>query len=270
MSIIKKTIENKGQDINLKIGLTSNNNLSGLQDSIDDFVTEETGLSVNDVDDGEKTRFTIDGGSRRFNWLFSSGFTTTGTRDGGNKSLVEFETGEGGFFDAGFFASDITGLDEVFLRSFFIMQIFDSNNIEKQTQLHIGYFNGLNIIRKENLYDTSFLIGDDDEFGDIYIPNSFTGSTVYMKTFFYNAKTGRLHLFQNQGSSGSTLESKLYFDVILLRSSNTWSSDTLDFSEIVNTNYVDNVNETLDSFRNEKPTYPTGNTFTSGGTYTII
>ena len=224
MSIIKKIIKTKGQDLNIKLNLSSNNNLNGLQDSIDDFIIEETGLSLNNVKDGEKTRFTINGDSRIFNWKFSTGYTTTGVQHTTTITLpippfgtytFYHDTGNGGFFDLGYLASEITGRTTTLLSSFFMIQIYDSDNSIKQNLLHTGYYNGSNFLSSGNGLNTSFVISNDDEFSSLYIPKTYSGSTVYMKSLFYNAKTGKLQVFLYEPNESLTTESKLYSEIIL-------------------------------------------------------
>jgi len=262
MSIIRqkiKFIPNTNQ--NIRIFLEEDVNLSGLQDDIDDFVAEETGLSINDTEDQETFRYTPDD-TFTMKVYFWSGSTFSPSYE-----------------QAGFTTGETSTRDEVILRSFYVMQIYDSVLTENQTLLHTGYYNGYNFIQENDTDATYYFYPEDeDEFANLYIPqwfiDSMTGDTVdlYGKLSFYNAKTGELQLFsQKFGLLGSyelpTVDEDMYFTITLSASTFSYDPTSLYAHELKNTDYVDKINETIDSFDNQKPTYPTGDTFLNTGRY---
>ena len=260
MRLVKEKIKLKNEDVTLKIELCSNNNLNGLEESINDFVQEEIEQSINSIIDGDKTRFLPDA---QVEYIFN--FFNSTTSDF-TPSLL----------NAGFTNVDISNREEFVLRSFYIIQLFDSINIENQILIHNGYYNGFNFIF-ENGTNSSYLITEDDEFSNFYILNNFineiTGSTtvnLFAKFLFYNAKTGKLQVFFNEDNENLTTEEKMYFQVTLDLLTKTYTffpSNILNIKELVNEEFVDKTNDTLSSFVNEKPTFPTGTTFNTDGKY---
>lgn len=261
MQFIRKKIKLK-PTVNQQVDIffSENVNLSGLQDDIDNFVAEETGLAINDVKDEETFRYVPNDSFSMKVYFWDGSYSPDYTQAG-------FTTGE-------------TAIrDEVILRSFFILQVYDSTSTENQTLLHTGYYNGYNFIQENDSSATYIFYPEDEvEFNNLYIPQwfieSMTGDTVniYGKLSFYNAKTGELQLFsQKYGFLGSyelpTIEEDLYTTLTLTGSTFQYDPATMYAHELKNTNYVDKINNSLDSFDNEKPTYPTGNTFLNTGEY---
>lgn len=262
MSILRqklKLVPNKDQ--NIQISIPANVGLNGLQEDIDDFVAEETGLSINDVQDAETFRYKPNNSFTMEVNFFSGG------------------TYSPAYTQAGFTTGETSTRNEVILRSFFLLQVYDSVLIENQTLLHSGYYNGFNFIRvndTEAVY--TFNPANDTEFNNLYIPQSFinniSGDTVdlFGKISFYNAKTGELQLFsQKHGTLGSfeqpLIDEDLYFTITLTASTMQYNQPIIYAHELQNADYVEKVNETIESFENQRPTYPTGNTFVNTGQY---
>ncbi len=262
MQLIRKKIKFiPTVDQNIEFVLSENVNLSGFQDDIDNFVAEETGLSINDVEDKETFRYLPDATMTMKIYFYS-----------GTSYSVDYTY-------AGFTTGETSQRDEVILRSFYLMQVYDSTSTENQTLLHTGYYNGFNFIQ-ENDVDAIyyFYLEDEDEFTNLYIPQwfieSMTGDTVdlYCKLSFYNAKTGELQLFsQAHGLLGSfikpTTDEDMYTTITLSASTFQYDPSAMYAHELKNTDFVDKVNNTVDSFDNLKPTYPTGDTFLNSGEY---
>ena len=262
MQLIKHKIKLK-PTVDQQVGITFSENvgLSGLQEDIDNYVAEQTGLSINDVDDAETFRYRPD-----------DTFTMKVYFWNGSTYSISYE-------QAGFTTGETATRDEVVLRSFFMLQVYDSVSTQNQTLLHTGYYNGYNFIVENDTDATYFFYPEDeDEFANLYIPQSFinsmTGDTVdvYGKLSFYNAKTGELQLFsQKHGFLGSyelpTVEEDLYTTLTLSASTFSYDPDSMYAHELKNTDYVEKINNTVDSFDNQKPTYPTGNTFVNTGEY---
>lgn len=259
MQYIKTVAKRTGGDLTFTVPLSVDEQLNGLQQPIDEYITRETGLSINPVEDKDTFRYKPDSP-----YVFDALFYSGGTYD----NSYEY---------AGFTAQEIALKNVVILRSFYIMQVYDSVETSNQTLLHNGYYNGFNFIF--NGTDSQYLITEEDEFSDLYIPNwyieSLSGATttLYGKISFYNAKTGKLQLF-SQAYSGATDyvvptgDTDMYFELQL-------DPTTLEYNiaqpiishELTNADYIDKINNTLDSFDNQTPTYPTGNTFLNTGQY---
>jgi hypothetical protein len=259
MRIIKEKVRFTGRDVNVKLTFSSNNNINGLQESIDDFIEAETGLSINPVIDGETFRTkTEDTNTFTFNFYGDSGnpiFDNDLTLDG-------------------FTASEISESNDVVRGSFYLMQIFDSFNKENQTLLHSGFLNGSKITGST----TTYVIDENDEFSCLYIPENFitsvTSSTVtlYARFFFFNAKTNFLQVFYNQNNESLTTEEKLYYEVVLDPTTRSYNFETTNIvlKQSINNTYNTLLNNRLPKFRLEKPNYPTGEFFSNDGTYDEI
>jgi hypothetical protein len=253
MQLLKEKILFKpNQSQNIQIFIAENTSFNGLQEDIDDFVAVETGLSINDVEDKETFRY-LPESANTLNIFFFSG----GTYD----DTYEY---------AGFTSGETTLRDEVILRSFYLMQVYDLVIPEKQTLLHTGYFNGFNFININNT-GTTYTYDSDTEFSNLYIPQWFIETlsgqttTLYGKISFFNAKTGSLQLFSITPSASyvePNTDADLYLEINLNPTGFTYSASTTTYGfELQNIDYVEKINNTLDVFDNEKPTYPTGNTF---------
>lgn len=256
---IKEKIRFKGNDVKLRVSLTANDNLNGLQESINEYVERETGLSINPATDGETFRLRNSLGSKTFVFQFYNGSTYSSE-----------------LLNAGFTTDDFETRSLSIQSSFFIMQVYDSVNTENQTLLHSGFLNGYNFTNSSSVYQ----ITSEKEFDNIYIEQNFidsqSGNTfyVYAKFFFFNAKLGKLHSFYNHENESLTTEHKLYYPIEINKSLKQYkfykfpvSPTTIFCKELVNADYNERLNTTLDTFGNEKPTYPTGTIFTNSGTY---
>jgi hypothetical protein len=265
MQFIKQKIKLKPTvDQNIPIFFSENVESSGLQEDIDNYVEEQTGLSINDVDDGETFRYLPDGSeSMRIYW-FSGG---------------SYSSKDNGYEYAGFTTGETSSRSEVILRSFYIMQVYDSTSTQNQTLLHTGYFNGYNFLNI-NSGQTLYTFDAEEEYTNLYIPQWFIESvsgqttTLYGKVSFYNAKTGKLQLFSHGVTPGfvpsrkpPTVDEDYYFEIELIPSGLTYNVGTIWGYELQNTDYIDKINNTVSSFSNQKPTYPTGNTFINTGRY---
>lgn len=259
MQLIKEKHRSVGKDLNIKIPLGSNINLNGLQQSINDYVERETGLSINPVIDGETFRFTRNIG-QNFRFEFYDGiFANTYT-----PSLLS----------AGFTQDEIDSQKDVLTKSFFILQIYDSINGDNQTLLHNSYYNGTSFTSVSSIYN----IPVSEEFSNIYIPEWFLNETddneivMYGTFLFFNAKFGKLEVFFNKDNESSTSDDKLYNTITLNKSNRNYSiqsnSTTITLKELANPDYVNKLNESLNTFDNEIPQYPTGDQFNNDGTYT--
>jgi len=252
MQYIKSTVRRTGADLTFTIPFSVDEHPNGLQQPIDNFIEEQTGLSINPAEDGD---------TYRSKPLVS--YITDMLFYSGGSYVNDYEA-------AGFTTNEISLKNEVILRSFYIMQVYDSVKTSNQTLLHNGYYNGFNFIFNGN--DSLYTITEEDEFSDLYIPNWFIESlsgvttTLYGKISFYNAKTGKLQFFsQKVNPTGDT---NMYFEIQLNPNLLTYTvSSPIVSYELTNSEYINKINNTLDSFTNQKPTYPIGNTFLNTGKY---
>lgn len=257
MQLIKETTKFTGVDIKIKINLDSTNNLGGLQQAINDYIERETGLSINPVTDGETFRYKNANGNINFDFDFK--------RASNYSSLYTF---------AGFIPAEVNSKADVFTNSFFIMQIYDSMVSENQTLLHNSYYNGYSFESDRAEFTLPFT----NEFMNLYIPEWFIneneGETidVFAKFLFYNAKTGKLQIFYNKDRSTNTTEEKIYHDLTITKIDKTYEMSTININgkEFGNQEYIDKINESLDSFDNEAPVFPDGKQFNNDGTYTEV
>ena len=239
------------RDINLKISLSTDNSLSGLQQDIQNYVERETGLSINSADDGETFRYLPTGETTLTFEFFSGGTYYT--------SLLA----------AGFESDDI-GFTGPILSSFYLLTLFNDRSRTSQLKLNNGFLNGYDFAGSGDT--TIYDINSNDEFSNLYINNDFintlTGeTTLYFTLSFYNGKTGKLQLFYNKDLESDVTENRNYFELTLNPTEKTydWSS-TINAKEITNTGFTETINETIDNFENQKSVFPSGNAL-SGNTY---
>ena len=256
MRLIKEKHRSVGKDLNIKIPLGANANLNGLQQSINDYIERETGLSINPVIDGETFRF-IRNIDQNFRFEFFDGSIYT-------PSLIT----------AGFTQDEIDSQEDVVTNSFYILQIYDSINSDNQILLHNSYYNGTSFTSASSIYN----IPVSEEFSNIYIPEWFINETndneivMYGTFLFFNAKTGKLEVFFNKDNQFETSDDKLYNTITLNKSNRNYSiqsnSATIMLRELINSDYVDKLNESLNTFNNEIPQFPSGDKFNDDGSYT--
>jgi len=253
----KIQISTADADANIKINLKSEYMLGGLTEDIDNLVTEQTVENINNGVDAEKLRFTPLGMSN----FMSAKFYSTGS----STYVTSVAPNE-------FTASTSTA----FLNSLYVYKIFDSTIENEQNLLHTGYLNGFNF---NGLSSAAYKWNGNYEYGDIHIPNFFiesiTGTTfkAYMKMNFYSAKSGIVYPFSRVIPTGNTLnESDLYQELTFTGSTKKYvfTGTTFTFYEITNPAYVEIINDSVDSISVEKPTYPSGNTFTIDGEYVTV
>lgn len=254
MSIIKQEIKNTGNDVNLKISLGLHDNFTGYQQEIDSL-TQFTALdSVNPVIDPEERKFKL---SQYFSPTIYFYFYN-------NLAVPQYNT----YFPlAGFSLSDITEKSSAFLNSFFILDFYDTYDINTQTKIFTTYLTKLG--SNQSMYS----ITSGNQLYYWYLPVSYTtsqtGSTIYgyVKFSFFNAKTGKVILFYNQDNATLSTPEKLFFKAQLNLISKTWSFITTNLNKvnayqiINNSLYLDKVNNTYDTFNNLQQTFPNGNTF---------
>ena len=263
MSISREKIKFRNRDIKIPISISSSNSRNGQQEDIDQYVREKTGLSINNIIDGEKTPYFLNF-SRNFTFKFF--FSQLGIYL--NNLRV-----------AGFTLDELNKYNENVLNSFFIAETFDTFKSEIQNKLSTNFFSGydfLNIKNGVNLDQTTYLLNSsNNEFNIQYITNSvITGNTkIYTRYSFYNGKTGKLHIFRypaanNSGELGNYVEYDLNYNSKNYGNGGVTNIILEEIPYSNNQNYIDRINETLESINVQKPTYPINPIFDPNtGTY---
>lgn len=255
--LIKEKIKYKGNNMNFKISFSSNDDFVGNQQEIDSLTQFKTLDSVNQVTDEEKRRFKSSASSQNVKFYFHKG---SGVYE--NK-----------FTTAGFTDNEISSNSLNFLNSFFILDCYDTYDINSQTKIFTTY------LTKKGTLPTYTI---DNKLNQLYyqhIPISYinknidTIPTTYIKFSFFNAKTGKLTLFYNQDNESDLTPRRMFFNTRLFINGKTWrfQSSTIRAREITNNKYVEKMNETYDKFDDLQQIFPTGNAFSlTGGTINYL
>jgi hypothetical protein len=251
MSIIKEKIKYAGSGMTINFGLSSNNSFLGYQQEIDNLTQVVSLDLVNPEIDVEERRFKSFNSSMlipQLEFQFFSG------------------TYQNNFLAAGFTLNNILYNASNILNSFFIMDFYNTYDVNTQIKIFTTYLTKIGIIP---LYD----INATNQLYYWYIPmwylNAQTGSTItgYAKFTFYNAKTGTIALFYNNDNLAYTTPEKMYFKVEINIPNKTWKFTNPSFPLILakqlytSTQYNQRVNDTVTNFNNEAQNYPSGQTF---------
>lgn len=248
----KFKISSTNSDANLNIFFTSSNNLGGLSEEIDNLVTDQTNTSINGTSDEENIRFQPANSNYNLTAYFYNTTTLTYVT---NVAPNEFAP------------SAVTSSN--FLNSFYVYKIYDTPSENTQNLIYTGYLNGFNF----NGYSSAaYKWTEAFEYSDIHVPISYISGlsadtfSLYMKLNFYSANSGHVYPFSGT-TTNSNKEIDLYNVVTFTGSTKMYNVSTLTFKEIKQSAYVDIINESVESLNIDKPVFPTGNTFTTGGQY---
>jgi len=251
-----------GNSMNLIISLGSNENFIEYGEDINNL-TQFTALDlVNPVVDGEVRRFKLVPAPTNdvlLQFQFYSPITTTYLNS---------------FLFAGFTGDEIADSANDILNSFFILDFYDTSNINSQTKIFTTYLTKL-LVPVGGIYYSQYTIGasTNNQLYRWYVPLSYinaqTGSTVigYVKFSFYNAKTGNITPFYNQDNESLTTPERIFFKAQLDLTNMTWKMLTTVYSyikakEIANNNlYINKVNNTVGNMDNLQQNPPSGNTY---------
>jgi len=259
--MIKEKIKYNGLDLNLNFSLDSKDDFLDYQQEIDTLTQVLSVSLINNSVDQEVRRFKISTSTNLNFYLYN----TTGNTYANN------------LYATGFNSNEIQYNNNV-LNSFFILDFYDSIDINTQNRIFTSY---MTIINQTNASTTYILnTSNSNQFCYLYVPLSYiniqTGSTVtgYSKFSFYNAKTGSVKIFFNNDNSTLTNNERMLFKTELNLSNKTWKFDTRSFpnlfmfEEIKSTAYINRINAAVPKFNNKQQLYPTGNTFNyKTGTY---
>jgi len=264
MCIIQHKIINNGKDKIIKIALTQPIDYLGYEESLDNFINETTNNNINDVDDSEKFKFKYLDSNKN------------------NKINIYFKYYSGNTYDynykfIGFVEDDINFNKTSFKNSFYVIDVFDNYNTQIQNKVTSNYLTVLgNSINSNYIIDYT---GNSKQLSYLYIPVNFienvvTGNTItlYVRLSFYNAKTGKLHLFYNSENEFLLTEEKYYYKILLDKTNKSFKYivNNIDIIplEVINNEYIDKFNRSLTILPQKQQNYPAGNTFNYiDGTY---
>jgi len=264
MSVIRENIKLKNQDINIKFTLSSNDDFYDYQQEISNISDEISASLINIHNDTEARKFkykNTNSSTISFNFIDHYG------------SLVN------NFEGAGFTTNEINNNRTSFLNSFFILDYYDTFDINIQRKIFTTYLTKLGAT-STYLIDSSVI----NQLYYWYVPQSYvdieTGSTVtgYVKFSFYNSKnlTNSIIIFNNNDITTQTPE-RMFFKVELDLINKTWEfkdTTTITANQIdSNSAYANKVNNTVSKINNIKQIFPNGNSFilnSNNGSYELI
>jgi len=165
------------------------------------------------------------------------------------------------------------------LNSFFIMEMYDSWDINTQRKIFTSYLTKLigNDAYGNKVYTPNYTIGGSvpNQFYNWYLPVWYlTGSTIitgYTKFSFYNATNGKVMPFYNYDNEASITAEKQYFNSFINVTGKTWNIYTPPTHAGVviarelwsSTAYSDKLDNTVENYNNQAQDYPSGNAFNS-------
>lgn len=253
MSIIKEKIKFDGRNMNFKFSLSSNDNFIGFQQEIDSLMQSTTTDLINPAVDAEEKRFKLNSTPNANLTLIFQFYNVTASI-----SQILFTA-------AGFTTDEINSKSLNLLNSFFILDFYDTYNINTQTKIFTTYLTKIGNTPQYTINETS-----NNQLYRWYVPISYlTGTTMtgYVKFSFYNAKTGKITTFFNVDNTSLTTPEHMFFKAQLDQSNMTWKFLTTSYPIITaneisnNTLFTDKVNNTIDNMDNLKQNPPSGDTF---------
>ncbi len=255
MPIIKEKIRYAGNNMNLKISLSSNVDFVGQQQEIDSLTQFKTASLINPIIDAERRKFKLnpDTSIQVFQFFFY---------DGSGGYFTKYST-------AGFTPDEILNNSNKFLNSFFILDFYNTYDINIQNKIFTTY-----LVKKPNTDISIFpVVNKSSQLYYWYVPvwyiNQYTGATQngYTKFSFFNAKTGKIISFYNADNESDITTKRMFFKSELNFINKTWkiiepSYPLVKAKEIPTNQYTERMSNTVDRFNNLQQVYPTGNTFT--------
>lgn len=220
MNTIK--ISNQGSviDNHLMVNLLSMFDIDKSRD-IDNFINKTTIKSINPIIDVEKTIFRSSTSLSIIPYIIDTS-TNTYTNS---------------FLNTLFTVEDISNYSEGFIKSFYLLEFYDSNDIanqslifDKRLYLRPVISKDTNTIENANT-DISFnnfniLIGNNINLEKDLIIDKYC---LYLKVRFFSAKTGLLYLFKNNNDLKFNNES-LFLKINLDKVDNYWNFNIIDNS----------------------------------------
>jgi hypothetical protein len=251
-----------GTTMNLRISLSTTDNLVEYQEEIDRLTQFTTLDLVNPVTDGEERRLKMNPSPNATINLIFQFYSTI--------SLAYLNS----FLYAGFTGEEIVNSSDNILNSFFILDFYDTFDINSQTKIFTTYLTKV-LVPVGGIYYSQYAIGanNNNQFYRWYIPLAYiesqTGTTAtgYVKLSFFNAKTGKVVTFFNADNASLTTPEFMFFKAQLDLVGMTWkflttSYPTITAKQIINnTLFTDKVNNTVASKDNLQQNPPSGTTY---------
>lgn len=250
-------IKRNSNDNVITVGLTTKSDLTGLSESNESFYLNELQKSINSAEDEEIIVFKY-----RLNTIFFS---------------FAFNPSSATLTSQGFTEDEINAPSEGLQRSFFFYQVFDSPNVYNQNLLYTNYYNGFDFFTNgdNTIYDVSRNI-----FTNINIARNQMGGIadgkLYLRFYFFNGKTGEVKTLINREKQNLTTTDKIFHEMNLNLSDNTYTFSTLSTSitlrviETDNPDYANKINNNQQKQLNQSPQTPIGSGFNDDGTYEEI
>ena len=254
MPIIKEQIKFIGDNMNLKINLSSDDNFLGYQQEIDNLTQVVSVDLINPEIDVEERRY-----------KYANATPLTLKFQFYNQTANNYQAD---FISAGFTGDEILSSSMNMLNSFFILDFYDTYDPNTQVKILRTYITKIGL-------SSTYLIGPTypNQIYCRYIPVDYikahTGATTaigYTKFSFYNAKDGSISLFYNLSNGSLSTPEKMYFKSQLDFLNKTWrfilTSNTATARELTTSPlYNQRVNDTVDNINNEEQNYPQGSAF---------
>jgi hypothetical protein len=262
---IKKIISYQGSDISFKIPISSRNDIIGSDNDtnkLSDIISEPL---INSITDYEVIRYKYGIPDITINDIISVYFYYY------DYNLFVYSNNPTAL---GFTELQLTSNDPTYLNSFFIFDIYNSNNVLTQNRLYRTY--------KTKFYSTSSDINSflsnfaltTNQLNSIFIPSYLIDQTItrfYGKFMFYNALKNNISVFYNKFYDSVPTTDKMFFPIDIDHNTKTWcfanvyntTNSYLNAYEIIATNntYITKVNNTSTGFNVKHMLAPTGSTF---------
>ncbi len=251
MTIAKRTVNINDKNKYISILLENKNASVGEDQSFDTLTINNSIDIINPVIDVETYKFKINSTGTNLQFNFHDLTRTEPKYD------IVYKT---------------TGFTNVVLQnSYFIMDIFDSFDIQKQTRLNRNYFTQLNPNNSQLSGLTStFILSStvSNQFNNVFIPKNYLDSNInneiilYCKFMFYDALNGKIVNFINQSKLNISTNDKMFFEINLNKSSRVWhfNNNVTAYGDILSI-YSEKINAAIQTQTDKTESYPTGNKF---------
>lgn len=267
--LIKKEIKFNGGDLNIKFPIGGSNEYLGYQEEVDEYTKVKSDENITPINDDEIIRFKPSLSNRLYVTFYFSG---------GTPQYLPL------YGAIGITSNDSKNLKPAYLKSFYILDFFDSPKTGEQNLLTRTYMTKLNygnipIPQFDTLDISNSSFYDVTKYSQIYyinLPKWFYNKSetifhVYMRLSFYDAKNGRYHMFYNGDYDvGDLSPNKMYFPVVVSKNGNIYKYNTQSMTtvprsinavEIKSEEFIKKYNNTFNKFKNLGQNFPQGNVF---------
>jgi hypothetical protein len=263
MSIIKQRIKFNEQDLFIKFPLNIYDSFVGYQQEIDSL-TQVTGIDlINPVIDGEIYRF-----------IYNKSISDT---------TIQFYFLQNDLLQLNFFTNLVSNINnttynDMTLNSFFILDFYDTYDINKQRKIFTTYLTKILEGEKSGIVPLPKYIISPTKKNQLYywnVPlsyiNSITGSSIvncYVKFSFYSAAEGKVLLYYNYDNRMLKTPEKLFVKAELNLSNRMWRFLTPTYTiklyqlnETTDNMFEEKVNNAIEKFDLKKQIFPPNNVF---------